>query len=98
MTSQGTPHGGFQRAIRRRHLLAAQSAAREMEAVSLAEALDLVVLVAEIDPGRLDGYARRWLARLADEKRLTLTELDLAVAALRALPSRRAKHALGALL
>jgi hypothetical protein len=50
--------------------------------------------------GRLgqDGYARRWLARLADERPLTPAELDLAVTALRALPSRRARDALRALL
>jgi hypothetical protein len=30
MTSQGTAHGRFQRAINRRHLLAAETAAREM--------------------------------------------------------------------
>jgi hypothetical protein len=30
MTSQGAAHGRFQRAIHRRHLLAAEMAAREM--------------------------------------------------------------------
>jgi hypothetical protein len=69
-----------------------------MGAVDLQEALDLVTLVAEIAPARLDGFARRWLARLADEKPLTHGELDLAVTALRALPSHRAHQALLALL
>jgi len=69
-----------------------------MGVVGLAEALDLVVLVAEVDPDRLDGYARRWLSRLAAEQPLTLAELDLAVTALRALPSPRAEAALRALL
>jgi hypothetical protein len=36
--------------------------------VDLREALDLVVLVADVAPARLDGYARRWLSRLADER------------------------------
>jgi hypothetical protein len=69
-----------------------------MGVVSLDEALDLVCLVAEAAPERLDGFARRWLARLADERSLTLAELDLAVTALRALPSARASNALRALL
>jgi hypothetical protein len=69
-----------------------------MGAVDLREALDLVCLVAEVAPARLDGFARRWLARLADERPLRLGELDIAVTALRALPSRRAVEALRALL
>jgi hypothetical protein len=56
------------------------------------------VLVAEVAPARLDGFARRWLARLADERPLALAELDLAVTALRALPSARAADALLALI
>jgi enoyl-CoA hydratase/carnithine racemase len=69
-----------------------------MGVVDLAEALDLVSLVAEVAPDRLEGYARRWLSRLADEQPLALAELDLAVTALRALPSPRAGDALRALL
>jgi hypothetical protein len=64
----------------------------------LAEALDLVVLVAEVSPDRLDGYARRLLSGLAAEQPLTLAELDLALTALRALPSVRGEHALRALI
>lgn len=66
--------------------------------MDLAQALELVCLVAEVAPARLDGYARRWLARLADETSLALGELDLAVTAHRALPSPRAEDALRALL
>jgi len=69
-----------------------------MGVVDLAEALDLLCLVAEVTPARLDGFARRWLARLADERPLRLSELDLAITALRALPSPRAGDALRALL
>ena len=39
---------------------------------------------------RFAGFARRWPVRLAEEKPLRLPELDLAVTALRALPSQRA--------
>ena len=39
MTSQGTPHGRFQRAIHRRNVVAAEMAALEMGGLSLADAL-----------------------------------------------------------
>jgi hypothetical protein len=44
MTSQGTAHGRFQRAIHRRHVQAAEMAAREMGGLSLADALLLCEL------------------------------------------------------
>jgi hypothetical protein len=88
----------FRRAIGRRNLLLAETTAREIGRVDLLEALDLVCLVAEKAPERLDPYARRWLSRLAEERQLPLAELDLALTALRALPSPRAAAALRALL
>jgi hypothetical protein len=39
MTSQGTAHGRFQRAIHRRNVQHAEMAAREMGGLSLADAL-----------------------------------------------------------
>lgn len=51
MTSQGTVHGRFQRAIQGRHLLAAETAARELGGLDLAEALDLTLLMRETDVG-----------------------------------------------
>lgn len=98
MTAQGQPRARFRRAIQRKNLLGAEMCAREMGVVNLAEALALVCLVAELAPERLDGFARRWLARLADERPLALGELDLAVTALRALPSERARDSLRAFL
>ena len=98
MTAQGHARTRFRRAIERKNLLGAETSARDMGAVSLDEALDLVCLVAEAAPARLDGYARRWLARLADERPLRLGELDLAITALRALPSHRAAEALRTLV
>jgi len=94
LTAQGHPRAIFRRAIEKKNLLVAQTIARELGVVGLDEALELVLLAAELEPNRLDAYARRWLARLADERTLTLGELDLAVTALRALPSPRAADAL----
>jgi hypothetical protein len=76
----------------------AEVTAREVGKLDLSEALALVCLVAEKDSNRLDAYGRRWLARLADERSLSLAELDIAITALRALPSQRAADALRALL
>ena len=98
MTAQGHPRAIFRRAIQRRNLLGAETAAREMGAVDLAEALDLAALVADVAPARLDGFARRWLVRVAEEQPLKLAELDLVVTALRALPSPRAVDALRCLI
>ena len=98
MTAQGHPRATFHRAIERRNLLVAETTARELGVIDLTEALDLVCLVAEKTPQRIDAYARRFLARLADERPLSLAELDLALTALRALPSQRAADALRMLL
>jgi hypothetical protein len=57
MTSQGTAHGRFQRAIQRRHLLAAERAAREMGGLSLEDALSLCEPLAFADPERYERGA-----------------------------------------
>jgi hypothetical protein len=46
MTSQGTAHGRFQRAIRNRNLRNAEMAAREMGELSLPDALAFYLLLA----------------------------------------------------
>jgi hypothetical protein len=63
MTSQGTAHGGFERAIHRRHVQAAEMAAREMGGLSLFDALLLCELLAKADPARYERAALRWLER-----------------------------------
>jgi hypothetical protein len=50
MTSQGTPHGRFQRAIHSRHVQNAETAARELGGLSLADALLLRELLANTQP------------------------------------------------
>jgi hypothetical protein len=82
MTSQGTAHGRFQPAINRRHLLAAEMAARAMGGLSLADALLLSELLANTDPARYERAALRWLERFIDERSPPLTEVALAASAL----------------
>jgi hypothetical protein len=79
MTSQGTPHGRFQRAIHARHVRNAEIAAREMGEPSLADALMLCELLADTDPARYERAALRWLQRFIDERLPLLAELALAL-------------------
>jgi hypothetical protein len=44
MTSQGSTHGRFTRAVKRGHLLAAETAARELGALFFSDALALCLL------------------------------------------------------
>src|SRR5881396_3532838 len=82
MTSQGTAHGRFQRAIYRGHVEAAEMAAREMGGLSLADALLLCELLANTDPARYERAALRWLERFIEERLPPLTEVALAASAL----------------
>src|SRR6476661_4079098 len=93
MTSQGTARGRFQRAIHRRHVEAAEMAAREMGGLSLADALLLCELLANADPSRYERAALRWLQRFIDERLPPLTEVALAASALAEL--RHGKRAVG---
>jgi hypothetical protein len=57
-------------------------AAREMGGLSLADALDLTLLMRETDRWRYERAAVRWLERFMEERKPTLAELALASAAL----------------
>lgn len=62
-------------------------AARELRGLTLPDALDLVALIAQVRPDRLEPAAVRWHGRLEVEaKSLTLAESRFALAALERLP------------
>jgi hypothetical protein len=82
MTNQGTAHGRFARAIRDRHLRRAEMAARELGGLSLADALDLTLLMRETDRWRYERATVRWLERFIAERPPTLSEVALASTAL----------------
>jgi len=82
MTSHGTAHARFTRALTNRNVLGAETAARELGWLSLEDALGLCVLLADRDPARFERAALRWLKRLLAERRPSLEEVALAVAAL----------------
>ena len=89
MTSQGSPHARFQRAIASRNALVVWATASELPHVSLDDALALCLLLAESDPARFERAAVRWHARLCREaSAVTIDESALALSALNALPGR----------
>jgi hypothetical protein len=93
MTSQGPARGRFARAIKRRHLNAAEMAAREMGGLSLEDALSLCALIVDLDRTRADRAALRWLQRFLDERSPPLTDVSLAASALAQL--RHGERAIG---
>jgi hypothetical protein len=88
MTSEGSAHGRFTRAIKARNLFQAEIAARALRGLSLVDALELVILIASQRPDRLERAAVRWHGRLEVElPALTLAESRFALAALERLPA-----------
>jgi hypothetical protein len=82
VTSQGTAHGRFTRAVANSNLREAEIAARELGGLSLEDALSLCVLLAERDPQRFERAALRWLQRFIDERLPPVAEVALAASAL----------------
>ncbi len=65
--------------------MVAEGMARELGRISLAEALELTILIARKEPRRLPRVAVRWLERYLQECEPTLASVALAVSALSAL-------------
>jgi hypothetical protein len=93
MTSQGSAHGRFVRAIKNRNLLNAEIAARELGELSLPDALAFCLLLAEVDPPRFDRAIARWHARFVLEAPgITADESALALSAANALGGLRTRE------
>ena len=84
-TSQGRPRTVFARALQSGNLVVAEGLARELGRSSLAEALELTILIAKKEPTRLPRVAVRWLERYVQECEPTIASAALAVSALSAL-------------
>jgi hypothetical protein len=80
----GSPYALFRRAIDKRNLASATSAAYALPELSLADAAALVLLAVEKDPGGLfPRAAARWAARYITEvQRVDVDEAALLVTAL----------------
>jgi hypothetical protein len=71
-------------------VVAALAAARELPQLSLADALELTLLVARKDPRRHPRVAARWLLRyLEEDPEVTIEEAALAASCLIAIPGAR---------
>ena len=88
VTARGSPYARLQRALDARHLLKALDAAAELRVVSLDDAMELCLLLAEAGDRRYETAARRWLQRFANERGPTLGQILLAGAALSELGSQ----------
>ncbi len=75
MTSQGTAHGRFSRAIANRNVRNAEDAAFELGALALEDALALVYLYADAGSPKYERAALRWLERYLAESSPTLLDV-----------------------
>jgi hypothetical protein len=90
VTSQGTAHGRFTRAIERRQLRGAEMAARELGRLSPADALALVLLILEQAPHRSERAAARWVSLFLETAGpMTPADIELTVVPLGALMAGR---------
>jgi hypothetical protein len=88
VTAQGSPLTRYRRAIESRSLALAELAAREATYLSLPDALGLLALYAAAEDPKYARAAARWLGRLGlEQPELGLAEMQLAAAALAALPT-----------
>ncbi len=86
MTSQGHAYAQFQRALRTRNPFLALEAARELNHITLEDALGLCLLMRK-DTRRYQHATARWLARYhADVQGVTLTDIREIADLLAALP------------
>jgi hypothetical protein len=87
------PYPWLRAALARGDLAGVRAAAVEIPRVQLADALAIVLLMAQRDDGALDPAATKWVGRLALERQsVRLADLHLAVVALEVLP-QRPRHA-----
>jgi hypothetical protein len=82
MSSQGSAHARFQRAITRGRLLNAEMAARQLGTLSLADALALVLLYQRAGDDKVERAARRWVRRVQIDRSLRHQEVELLRAAI----------------
>ena len=75
MTSQGSPYARFKRALASENLVLVRSAAAELPAVPLRDALEVCELLRRANPQVYERAALRWLARpLLERPGITLAE------------------------
>ena len=100
MTSSGSAYARLRRVVETRSsALLIRTAAAEMPGlVPLEDALDVMLALLELEPESYPKLAARWASRLAIEKRLTLGDAQLVLAALAVLPGPGARAGAEALI
>src|SRR3954464_15345960 len=90
MTTQGSAHGRFTRAVKARNLFQVEIALRDLGGVSLLDALDYLDLLAELKPAKVEQAALRWHGRLElAANTLSMAEAQLALAGFASLGAGR---------
>ena len=88
MTSQGSAYGRFRRALQTGNLALVRTAAAELPAIRLEDALGICLLIRDRDPDLYERAALRWVGRLALEaSTVTLADVRAAADALSRLPT-----------
>jgi hypothetical protein len=96
MTSQGSAHARFRRALLTGNLTLIDAAARELRHIGLDDALRMLIVMAARGDARFDRAAARFAGRVITETRLGLSEARYVLALVEALP--RSPDAVGDLL
>ena len=87
MSIKGSPYGRLRRSLEIGRLPLVLLAAAELPPLELADALEVLVLMADQSPPeRYAAAAARWCGRLAVERGVSLAQLQLAVSACQLLP------------
>ena len=82
MGAAGSPYAAFKRALKAGDVTLALAEARDLPKLNLADALELVALLAEKQPDLFERAAVRWVVRYLDERHVaSLAEANLVVAA-----------------
>jgi hypothetical protein len=89
---KGSPYARFRRALEVGRLPIVYAAAAELGRIDLADALEILALIAEQDPERYPRAAGRFIGRFALERGPAhIAELRIALAACELLPSHSAE-------
>ena len=96
VTSQGHPYARFRRALLTKNVNLIDAAARELQHIALADALRILVVLAERRDKRYERAAARFAARVTTERGLSLADARYVMALAEALP--RSPDALALLL
>jgi|1186.fasta_scaffold946961_2 hypothetical protein len=86
MTSEGSPHARFRRALLTGNLTLIDAAARELRYVALDDALRVLVVMVERRDPRFEKAAARFAGRMITEGRMDLAEARYVLALVESLP------------